>query len=128
MLWLYLSTHIQAVLVFVLVFLLIYIYVRKDGNIRLPPGPFSLPIVGNLPWLGTDLREPLEKMKRKYGDIFTVYLGSRRVIMLCSYDTIKEAFVKYGNIFIGRPQDLFFIKELTYGLGVYLYYGDVFLK
>ena len=48
----------------------------------------------------------------------TVYLGSRRTIMLNSYDVIKEAFVKYGHEFSGRPQDLFL--ETTEGLGRYL--------
>ena len=47
----------------------------------------------------------------------TVYLGSRCTIMLNSYDVIKEAFVKHGNVLSGRPQDLFFIQEITEGFG-----------
>ena len=47
----------------------------------------------------------------------TVYLGSRCTIMLNSYDVIKEAFVKHGHVFSGRPQDLLFIKEITEGYG-----------
>ena len=47
----------------------------------------------------------------------TVYLGSRCTVMLNSYDIIKEAFVKLGHAFSGRPQDLFFITEITQGLG-----------
>ena len=37
--------------------------------------------------------------------------------MLNSYDAIKEAFVKHGHVFSGRPQDLFFITDITEGLG-----------
>ncbi len=115
---LYLSTNLQAGLVLMAILFIIYEYVRKDSNSYLPPGPFSLPIVGTLPWLGQDLRKPLEKMKRKYGDIFIIYLGSTRVVMLNSYEIIKEAFVKHGNSFTGRPQDLFFIKYITKGNGI----------
>ena len=48
----------------------------------------------------------------------TVYLGSRCTIMLNSYDAIKEAFAKNAHVFSGRPQDLFFIKEITEGYGI----------
>lgn len=113
----YLSSNTQAGLIFLVTLLVIYKYMTKDRNIGLPPGPFSLPIVGTLPWLGKDLREPLEQMKQKYGDIFIVYLGSKRVVMLCSYEVIKEAFVKYGNIFVDRPQDMFMIKYFSKGKG-----------
>ena len=61
--------------------------------------------------------EPLERFKEKYGDVFTLYLGNKRTVMLCSHDAIKEAFVKQSNQFVGRPQDMFFIKEITGGNG-----------
>ena len=58
----------------------------------------------------------LNSFLSRYGDIMTVYLGSRCTIMLNSYDVIKEAFVKHGNVLSGRPQDLFFIEQITEGL------------
>ena len=113
------SSNTQTFLVFTAVFLFIYKYVTKDRHINLPPGPPSLPIVGSLPWLGEDLREPLEKMKHKYGDVFTIYLGKHRTVMLNSYDAIKEAYVKYGNAYVGRPQEMFLIKYFSKGRGMY---------
>ncbi len=47
----------------------------------------------------------------------TVYLGTRRTVMLNSYDAVREAFGKMSHVFSGRPQDLFYITELTKGLG-----------
>ncbi len=47
----------------------------------------------------------------------TVYLGTRRVIMLNTLDVIREAFIKRGAEFSGRPQDLFWIQKLTMGKG-----------
>ena len=79
---------------------------------HLPPGPFSLPVLGTFPFLGSDIREPLRSLSKEYGDIFTVYFGSQKVIILNSYEAIKEAFVRKGNSFTGRPKDLFFMKDM----------------
>ena len=59
----------------------------------------------------------LHQMSHKYGPIFTVYLGGRRTVMLSDHNIIKDAFVKHSNNFIDRPQDLFFITEITRGFG-----------
>ena len=53
----------------------------------------------------------------RYGDIMTVHLGSRETIYLNSYDVIKEAFVKNGNSFAGRPSDYFYMTELGQSRG-----------
>ena len=43
----------------------------KVGNyisafkVNLPPGPPRVPILGSIPWLGADVREPLRKMTKK---------------------------------------------------------------
>ena len=48
----------------------------------------------------------------------TVYLGSRQIIFLNTLDVIREAFSKNGDIFSGRPQDLFFFKEIMHNKGI----------
>ena len=45
------------------------------------------------------------------------HLGPREIIYLNSYDVIREAFVKSGNSFSGRPQDWFWLAELCHGRG-----------
>ena len=90
---------------------------RNSQKSRFPPGPFSLPIVGTLPFLGRDIRVGLKRLSQRYGPVVTVYLGSRRVVILNSYDAIKEAFVTHGSSTCGRPQDLIWIKEFTKGMG-----------
>ena len=113
-----LTLNAQAVLVFVFITLVAWALWRSPSTPdNLPPGPFSLPIVGTLPFLGVDVREPLRRLSGRYGDIFTVYFGARRVIILNSYEAIKEAFVKNGHVLAGRPQDILFVKDIQKGMG-----------
>ena len=48
----------------------------------------------------------------------TIYIGSRQTVYLNTYDVIKEAFVENGNLFAGRPQDFFYLKELCGNIGM----------
>ncbi|KAK2156661.1 hypothetical protein LSH36_208g04096 [Paralvinella palmiformis] len=108
----------QIWLIGIIVFFLAYNYLTKESWKRLPPGPPSLPLIGSLPFLGSsDIREPLRKLANKYGDVFTIYLGSRRVVVLDGYDVIHDAFVKNAKVFSGRP-NIFTIKIITGGYGI----------
>ncbi|XP_076142140.1 cytochrome P450 1B1 [Alosa pseudoharengus] len=71
----------------------------NTGNL---PGPFPWPIVGNAPQLGSTPHLFFTRMAQKYGNIFQIKLGSRTVVVL-NGNTIKEALVKKGVDFAGRP-------------------------
>jgi len=64
---------------------------RASGRPRgFPPGPFGLPLVGYLPFL--DVRNVGRSFKRlaaKHGEIFSVILGKKAVVVLNSFDSIK---------------------------------------
>ena len=107
----------QTAVVFLVIFLILFNYFSKQSWKNLPPGPYCLPLVGSLPFLGlSDLRESLRKLGDKYGDVYTVYLGQTRVVVLNSYDVIKEALQVKGQAFGACPK-LFFIEELCQGRG-----------
>ncbi|XP_075692283.1 cytochrome P450 2A3-like [Rhinoderma darwinii] len=73
----------------------------KKGN--LPPGPTPLPILGNYLQLSNgDIVKSLLKLSEKYGDVFTVYLGSRPVIVVTGYKSVKEVYVDRGDDFLAR--------------------------
>uniref|UniRef100_A0A2K5W4H1 Cytochrome P450 family 2 subfamily B member 6 n=1 Tax=Macaca fascicularis TaxID=9541 RepID=A0A2K5W4H1_MACFA len=42
------------------------------------------------------------RFREKYGDVFTVYLGPRPVVMLCGVEAIREALVDNAEAFSGR--------------------------
>ncbi|XP_071979126.1 cytochrome P450 2A4-like [Engystomops pustulosus] len=84
----------------------------------LPPGPTPLPILGNFLQLsGGDIVQALLKHSEKYGDVFTVYLGSRPVIVVSGYKAVKEVYVDRGDDFLARgdvPSFDFYYKN--YGI------------
>ncbi|XP_073497614.1 cytochrome P450 2F2-like isoform X2 [Phyllobates terribilis] len=70
---------------------------------KLPPGPTPLPIIGTLHLMNLDdVVNSLLELSKKYGDIFTVYEGTRPVIILCSYKALKETFIDKAEEFSGR--------------------------
>ncbi|XP_056652206.1 cytochrome P450 2S1-like [Monodelphis domestica] len=93
------------VLVLVLVLLLALLVLRqgRPRSSRLPPGPPPLPLLGNVGQLWPGALYPgLLKLSAKYGPVFTVYLGSRPVVVLSGYRAVKEALVDQAEAFSGR--------------------------
>ncbi|KAM3829955.1 cytochrome P450 2A13-like [Vipera latastei] len=70
---------------------------------KMPPGPTPLPLIGNLLWIDrNNLPNSLIKLSEKYGPVFTIQLGPRRIVVLCGYEAIKEALVDQGDEFRDR--------------------------
>ncbi|KAM5134191.1 cytochrome P450 2A13-like [Callospermophilus lateralis] len=85
---------------------------------KLPPGPTPLPFIGNYLQLDTNqMYNCLMKMSKHYGPVFKIHLGTRRVVVLCGYDAVKEALVDQAEEFSGRGQQATF-DHLFKGYGV----------
>ncbi|KAK0137593.1 Cytochrome P450 1B1 [Merluccius polli] len=67
-----------------------------------PPGPFAWPLVGNAAQLGAAPHVYFARLAKKYGDVFQIRLGRRAVVVL-NGAAIKQALVKQGPAFAGRP-------------------------
>jgi len=80
-----------------------------------PPGPPCLAFLGSLPYLDVrNLSKSFNKLTEKHGDIFSVFIGGTPVVVLNSYEVIKEAFERPE--FSGRPGNFsgtFFQKGKT---------------
>jgi len=67
-----------------------------------PPGPVGLPLVGHIPFIDVkNVGRSCKKLGKKYGDIFSIFLGTKTVVVLNSWPLIKEAFSM--KEFSGRP-------------------------
>ncbi|XP_059238454.1 cytochrome P450 2S1 isoform X2 [Mustela nigripes] len=89
-------------LVLLLLVLLTLALPRTRGH--LPPGPTPLPLLGNLLQLRPGALYPgLLRLSKKYGPVFTVYLGPwRRVVVLVGHKAVQEALEGQTEAFSGR--------------------------
>ncbi|KAH6842954.1 cytochrome P450 [Chaetomium sp. MPI-CAGE-AT-0009] len=93
---------------------------------RLPPGPPTLPIVGNLhlmpkshAWL------QYTKWARQYGPIFSLILGTKIFIVITSDQVVKDLLEKRSRIYSSRPESYLAYNVLSNGLRMSgMKYGD----
>uniref|UniRef100_A0A803TKI6 unspecific monooxygenase n=1 Tax=Anolis carolinensis TaxID=28377 RepID=A0A803TKI6_ANOCA len=72
---------------------------------KMPPGPTPLPIIGNVLQLkGKYWDQQFSKVSKKYGPVFTVYLGMEPAVVLNGYEAIKEVLIDQGNDFSARAK------------------------
>ncbi|XP_074742037.1 cytochrome P450 2W1-like isoform X3 [Strix uralensis] len=91
----------------------------KQSALNLPPGPFPLPVIGNLHLL--DIRrqdKSLMKISEKYGPVFTVHLGFQKVVVLTGYEAVKDALLNTADVFEDRPAIPIFY-HIQHGNGVF---------
>ncbi|XP_060071850.1 cytochrome P450 2C31-like [Ylistrum balloti] len=93
---------ITAVLIVVIVGLILR-WTRQTRN--LPPGPGGIPGLSGLKLMASDKipTRTFRKLRKKYGDVFSIRIGTRLLVVLNSYDVIKEALVKRADEFSDRP-------------------------
>ncbi|NXK37308.1 CP1A4 protein, partial [Piprites chloris] len=104
-----------AAAVFCLVFLLLQsLQQQVPKGLKSPPGPRGYPILGNVLELRKDTHLALTKLSQKYGDVMEVRIGMRPVLVLSGLETIKQALVKQGEDFMGRP-DLHSFQYISNG-------------
>lgn len=76
----------------------------RRPSAKFPPGPRGWPIIGNvMDFVGQGPHHLFMTLAEKYGDVFSVKIGSNWNVILNGSDTIKEAFLKYAVEFAGRP-------------------------
>ncbi|XP_043090076.1 cytochrome P450 2K1 isoform X2 [Puntigrus tetrazona] len=113
-----------ALLAAALLFLVIYIFSISSSSPEDPPGPKPLPFLGNLHLL--NLRQPhmsLLELSKKYGSVFRVHFGPKKVVVLAGYKTVKQALVNQAEEFGERDITPVF-QDFNQGLGIVFSNGD----
>uniref|UniRef100_A0A8D0GTE9 Cytochrome P450 1A n=1 Tax=Sphenodon punctatus TaxID=8508 RepID=A0A8D0GTE9_SPHPU len=101
--------------VFCLIFMVIRSYRRQlPKGLKRPPGPWGYPLIGSVLELGKNPHLSMTRMSQKYGDVMQIRIGTRPVLVLSGLETIKQALVKQGENFRGRP-DLYSFRIVADG-------------
>ncbi|XP_025048931.1 cytochrome P450 2J2-like isoform X2 [Alligator sinensis] len=90
---------------FTVVGLLIVDYMKRSRPANFPPGPLPLPFLGHIFHL--DFKQPhlsMKKLAEKYGNIFSLQLGYKTLVIVNGLPLVKEALVHHGENFADRPQ------------------------
>ncbi|KAI3719402.1 hypothetical protein L6452_20299 [Arctium lappa] len=76
---------------------------RKSGvTTRLPPGPYPLPIIGNIFKLGDKPHHSLAALSKTYGPLMSLKLGTTTTIVVSSREIAQEFFSKHDASFADR--------------------------
>ncbi|XP_019155058.1 PREDICTED: cytochrome P450 81E8-like [Ipomoea nil] len=91
----------------ILVFLAALKRLSRNTYHNLPPTPFpKLPILGHLHLIKLPLHRSLHQISLKYGPIFTLQLGVRRVVVVSSPSAVEECFTKNDVVLADRPRSV----------------------
>ncbi|XP_074088627.1 cytochrome P450 2C23-like isoform X2 [Macrotis lagotis] len=112
-----------ALLAGVLFLIFLSLWNQRFTRRNLPPGPTPLPLIGNI--LQVDLKNiaaSLSQLAKKYGSIYTIYLGTQRVVVLHGYNILKKTLMDQGDGFMDRGflpifEDTFKGQGITFSRG-----------
>lgn len=102
------ALFLLAILSFIFVYKY-FAFTRIKSTIK---GPVPLPIIGSLHLLGK-YPTPFEgftALSKIYGDIYSIYLGNARCVVVNNFALIKEVLITKGVQFGGRPNYLRYHK------------------
>ncbi|XP_032069190.1 cytochrome P450 2K1-like [Thamnophis elegans] len=117
-------------ILYLLVFILAVLFLFKMGTFQknssptLPPGPRTIPILGNLHIM--DFKRPYKtmiKLSKEYGPIFRLQMGCQEMVVLTGYETVKEALVNQAKAFAERAVVPIF-EDYAKGFGVIFAHGE----
>ncbi|XP_078497346.1 cytochrome P450 2D15-like [Lissotriton helveticus] len=98
-------SSLSLLALFFAVFVLCFDFMKRRKKWRsYPPGPLSLPFLGNM--LQVDFSDPaasFEKLRKKYGNVFSLQFCWTNVVVLNRFVVMKEALVNKSEDIADRP-------------------------
>ena len=106
---------VRLCLIFIIVFLIVRLFITRSPLLPLPPGPFGIPLLGFLPFLGQDFHFTLTQLSQRFGPIYQIFLGSKRIVVISDTQIIRQAFRL--QVFSGRPDTE--LTKILQGYGMF---------
>ncbi|EYC29116.1 hypothetical protein Y032_0006g2797 [Ancylostoma ceylanicum] len=75
---------------------------------NLPPGPFPIPLLGNVPYIAYfavrngGIVEVLRSLKKKYGRVFTIWFGPVPTVHITDLEVAQDAMMNHGANYSDR--------------------------
>ena len=110
------GTNFIIIILTIILLKSLFNHLNKKTTYQLPPGPFSIPFIGNLLWLHKSFPQIVAlfpTLHAKYGPIYTLRLGSKPIIFISSHSLAHQALIIKGAIFADRPQAVVSEKLLS---------------
>lgn len=94
---------------------------------NLPPGPWALPIIGNLLQLvgKVGFYHSVLGFRKIYGDIFRLKLGVHEVVFVFGHKYVQEALSKHGALTTKRPNWMYIPNTVFKRKGIIWSNGDI---
>lgn len=109
------SESLVAIITICTVYLMLWVTRTKIPEGLQPlPGPKPLPLIGNVLELGRNPHLSLTTLSKQYGPVFQVQIGMRPVAVLGGPEVVRQALIKQGEDFAGRP-DLYSFRFISEG-------------
>lgn len=109
------SESLVAIITICTVYLFMWVTRTKiPEGLRVLPGPKPYPLIGNVLELGSNPHLSLTTMSKTYGPVFQVQIGTRPVAVLSNSEVVRQALIKQGEEFAGRP-DLYSFRFISEG-------------
>ncbi|XP_052091702.1 cytochrome P450 2C18-like isoform X2 [Mytilus californianus] len=119
------TLDLSLILIFALVFLVtLFCVLRKNSKL---PGPTPWPLFGNLFTKdGFLINIPIDNLAlfKKYGPVFTRFLGPHQIVYVSGYKTIVQLLKKQGNDFVDRPNWIPVLQKNNRSKGLVWSNGD----
>ena len=88
---------VAVVVVYILVNYCMHLWQLK----QYPPGPWPLPVIGNLHLIISNPHKALKRLTKKYGPVMGFSFGNQRLVVVQGIEEAREMLINKGEDFAG---------------------------